>query len=757
MSRDPAAWPAATARVLAQISREVRFVSPRIIRVGNEPPEMALSEVTAYPNEDLGDPLVHGLTERLYARYYCRRRNVPDERARAATDLLPRLAAANASSEGWDPGWELVSRDDKDTVVARSAGRSRLAKAGEYRLEESHDPEARPRLSLHRRRDDVTLQADYYYAYGESLGDRYEELVDARLYLNVESGSAIDWTRRTTTLLNAYGVPFTFKILRHAAGYERVDTCIVYLPRRHAGFVAALIADAAQAAGGLRPATPVFARRIAPGIALADNPAGGTSFGLHRMRIVAEALVATWRNGAAGSRERLRAIAAHFRAAGIEPRRPWLNPGNADIDLVPRLAGTRRAIARAVAPPAVSAQSAGPSPWLGVAERIGARLARNALWLRDECTWLGWSVIPGSETRKPALCTAGGDLYAGTSGIALFLAHLARATGETRFGACARAALRHAERRSRRGYWPVGAYSGVAGLLHSALEVSTSLQDAEADDTARRLFTRLAGARPMDLEVDIIEGRAGAIRTLLRAVRDRRLDPTTAIECAERFGRDLLRLAIRNDEQWSWKTVLGRRADSLLGYGHGSAGIACALADLHDATADTVFREAAGYALNHEWAAFDAAQDNWPDRRRADTAPRFMSAWCSGAPGVALALARQPAEGRPARYLDAAIRTTRASLALLDDESQRSQCLCHGLLGNAEILLEIHAQTGHTELREAALAAATRSQADFHASGAWPCGIADGGESPGLMLGLAGIGMFFLRLHDPDLVSPLAL
>ena len=32
----------------------------------------------------------------------------------------------------------------------------------------------------------------------------------------------------------------------------------------------------------------------------------------------------------------------------------------------------------------------------------------------------------------------------------------------------------------------------------------------------------------------------------------------------------------------------------------------------------------------------------------------------------------------------------------------------------------------------------------------WPCGVAPGGETPNLMLGLAGIGHFYLRLYDPQ-------
>jgi lantibiotic modifying enzyme len=31
----------------------------------------------------------------------------------------------------------------------------------------------------------------------------------------------------------------------------------------------------------------------------------------------------------------------------------------------------------------------------------------------------------------------------------------------------------------------------------------------------------------------------------------------------------------------------------------------------------------------------------------------------------------------------------------------------------------------------------------------WPCGAPGGAETPNLMLGLAGIGYFYLRLYDP--------
>ena|SRR6266850_6755916 len=105
-----------------------------------------------------------------------------------------------------------------------------------------------------------------------------------------------------------------------------------------------------------------------------------------------------------------------------------------------------------------------------------------------------------------------------------------------------------------------------------------------------------------------------------------------------------------------------------------------------------------------------------------------------------------------------ALDTTLASLATPRDKSgDYSFCLCHGMAGNAEILVQIHDLTGRTGLREAAIALADEGMRRHHGSGTWPCGIPQGGESPSLLPGLAGIGYFYLRLHDPSIPSPLML
>jgi len=85
--------------------------------------------------------------------------------------------------------------------------------------------------------------------------------------------------------------------------------------------------------------------------------------------------------------------------------------------------------------------------------------------------------------------------------------------------------------------------------------------------------------------------------------------------------------------------------------------------------------------------------------------------------------------------------------------------LCHGLGGNAEILADSVRLLGD-EADENAELAHTVADAGLerHVQHAipWPCGTFEG-ETASLFLGLAGIGMFYLRLHDPARPSVLLI
>jgi class II lanthipeptide synthase len=85
--------------------------------------------------------------------------------------------------------------------------------------------------------------------------------------------------------------------------------------------------------------------------------------------------------------------------------------------------------------------------------------------------------------------------------------------------------------------------------------------------------------------------------------------------------------------------------------------------------------------------------------------------------------------------------------------------LCHGLTGNTEVLLHGCQVLGKDRADASGLAYKVAGDGiDRYATPgrSWPCGTG-GSETPSLMLGLAGIGYFYLRLHDQTTPSILIL
>ncbi|MEA2177241.1 MAG: lantibiotic biosynthesis protein, partial [Solirubrobacteraceae bacterium] len=256
--------------------------------------------------------------------------------------------------------------------------------------------------------------------------------------------------------------------------------------------------------------------------------------------------------------------------------------------------------------------------FLSAAEHIGHRVCDDALWRGDTCTWEGPlpTVVDGrwSSTIRPF----GAELYSGTSGVALFLARLHRATGERRFGDTAAAAARDAVMRLGELPPPLrsGLYTGFGGIALASLAVGDALDDEDFTHTGLRLLGTIRRLDPAAQSRDLLSGTAGAIALLLASYRKRGLDED--LDAAARFGAFLAGAANRDGDAWSWSTygtVAAPGERDLAGLAHGAAGIAFALLELHEATGEPAFLEAAeaGYSYEQRW--FSAERGNWADVR----------------------------------------------------------------------------------------------------------------------------------------------
>jgi lantibiotic modifying enzyme len=386
--------------------------------------------------------------------------------------------------------------------------------------------------------------------------------------------------------------------------------------------------------------------------------------------------------------------------------------------------------------------------FLDAAAAIGRPLLAEAIWDEGRCTW----IAPFTTDRAEEHRAIGGAIYDGTAGIALFLAHMAAATGDAASRRTALAALRHAT--SRATLAPEdGFYAGTLGTAWAAARIGTLLGEEEARSAAHDVIATATPAPPDSAAParslrgpDLMSGTAGTVAALTGLARE--LEAPDLIVVAAAHADALLGAARHSRRGVSWRQR-GRRRD-LLGFAHGAGGIALALLGLDAVAPDARLCQAAAGAFAYEdsWRLGDAAE--WPDLRHGP-AVSAGNTWCYGLAGMALARVRAstaqiriPECSRADIAVAAASRELTAALPYAYDDLT----LCHGLSGVAHVLLT-------AGVREPAERLARTAIERHGARGDWPCGPA--GPSPTLFRGAAGLGRLFLRLHDPATPSPLDL
>jgi lantibiotic modifying enzyme len=192
----------------------------------------------------------------------------------------------------------------------------------------------------------------------------------------------------------------------------------------------------------------------------------------------------------------------------------------------------------------------------------------------------------------------------------------------------------------------------------------------------------------------------------------------------------------------NWPSRDGRL---LCGFAHGAAGIAYALVRLFEVTGKRIYLDAA--LRGHR---------NWPLVRSAGHLPGnvavLMTAWCHGAPGIALAraLVRDTVIGEDAEIsdeIDVALNTTARLASNVGDH------LCCGNVGRCEVLFTAGRKLGRQSAIDAATALATKVEEAAVRRRLFQL-VSTGYEyvvfTPSFFQGLSGIGYQLLRLAAPQ-------
>ncbi|WP_414543910.1 type 2 lanthipeptide synthetase LanM family protein [Nostoc sp. CCY0012] len=389
------------------------------------------------------------------------------------------------------------------------------------------------------------------------------------------------------------------------------------------------------------------------------------------------------------------------------------------------------------------------------AVEIAKELEQRAIKAADcSITWIGMGYLPNSGRMQ--LQPLGDGLYDGVCGVALFLAALAKMTGDAGFRYLTLSALQELKKSlqvtdsnslsritKRLG---IGGATGLGSIVYTLVRVSQFIDEPEFLDfasLAASLITQESIAS--DRQFDTIAGSAGAILGLLSLYQAS--SDSAVLNQAEALGYHLLNNRTHSDSGFrAWATLEGKL---ITGFSHGVAGIAYALLRLYKITQDPNFLEAAEEAIAYERSVFSPKAGNWQDVRQKN--PSFVTSWCHGAPGIGL--------GRlgSLEILDTPEIRQEIAVALNTTQQfglQNLDHLCCGNFGRMEVLLVEATKLSSAELLETVQKQAATVLARAKQVGAFYLfpELSSDVYNPGFFQGTAGIGYELLRLAYPELL-----
>jgi len=297
-------------------------------------PPMQLGQAQMQPENMLVGQLQHALYMYTYIQRFDGILSTPPMIQQPSDDLIEVLSQANTSCERWDVGWQIVQVAPSGQVLAHKNSATRSLWPGEFLTQDGPGAPLRvgAMIRIYSPRESKALQSGFYFAFGETASEPQEMYEAVRFYLNSSAESAIELMQQVTHTLNRFKIPFRFKCCTYPVLFYRLDSSVLYVTKRHYRITAELLLDIyRRLQHPLEPETPMFTRRLAPGLAFAEEPGTGESFGMLCCRIVAEGLWSASIQGAQSIQARLNEVKKQFERYGIDFEQPYLRPASIDI------------------------------------------------------------------------------------------------------------------------------------------------------------------------------------------------------------------------------------------------------------------------------------------------------------------------------------------------------------------------------------------------------------------------------------------
>lgn len=269
--------------------------------------------------------LLDDLKQIIYDEYYLNKKVATFEITR---DFKRQLKRANNTKAVPHRGWVIIHINNDNSVVVEMGNRRLLAKSGDF-IANKHfgsNLTLNNNVTLYNKSDYSDDNGVFYHVFGKAIGDRFNESL-LRFYFNLRPSGMPILIDFLTSVINPIEIPFQFKCLHDCTNYGRADAGVLYFEKRFFFDLISILKDAKKlVAIHSNPDTPLFARRLAPGIAFAENPPDpNESFGTSRCRLIAEAIVEAHENSVEDVKSY---VLDYVEQKGYDLDHFYLNPGS---------------------------------------------------------------------------------------------------------------------------------------------------------------------------------------------------------------------------------------------------------------------------------------------------------------------------------------------------------------------------------------------------------------------------------------------
>jgi HopA1 effector protein family len=277
------------------------------------------------------------LKDLLYRICHCRNASFIKERISEVfqqndiQDFIGLLCESNAGNGTWSPGWRIL-KIEKDGQLAVEKNGLTIWISPRYFVSIDDMMKVGKKGCIMIAKDYLRLVPGFYVANSNATFiDEYDDDITVRMYWNIARSHASLLMKYLTAQLNLDEIPFQFKILNNPNHYPRADAAILYIHKQYYSISNIHISKIySKLKDFLNAPTPLFTKKLAPGLSLAEDPNNNESFGEHRCSILAEALYDISTKNFISIEERIKEIVLYFANRGINLDEPYLNPHSVD-------------------------------------------------------------------------------------------------------------------------------------------------------------------------------------------------------------------------------------------------------------------------------------------------------------------------------------------------------------------------------------------------------------------------------------------